>query len=397
MAQHTRGKDLGLNKVGKNGTSGSFASRGHKEGGVELDLTNWGSLDHLREPGFENGKKVRGSRTPWGEADSVHHYAPGVAHVGTGGHGGIKLSAERNKAIPPYARQSGGWYEEDQEFIIPAYFFRKELIPSVENGFKYDEDPAQWDDYVESGLRNSYPDIYEKTTGTILKPGESRTKDEAAWHKSTAGEWKVRYATSKENGMVEVGINRGNERRKVLMTSSRYSEIRAKTKAPGQPSHATIVEDPDQYETPVETPRPEKPKYFGLGDLSKVTPAKINLVRHELAKLWRSPDGSVRSLQESLEDEGVTDKYVNSHTGKREYNIRSADGSSFRVSKATWDIAPAPDTRTAVDKKQEELNTHNADPDTYDFKVRQAARAKRDRLQAELKALREQEVAARQE
>lgn len=386
MAQHTRGKDLGLNKVGKNGTAGSFASRGRIESSVELDLTNWGDLNHLQE----------GSRTPWGPADRVTHYAPGIASVGTPGHGGIKLSAERNRAIPPYARRPGGWYEEDQEHNIPAYFFRDELIPTTQRGYTANHDPEEWDKYIESNMRHSYPDIYEKATGTILQPGESGAKDQAAWAEATRGEWKNTYATTKDDGMLEIGIRRGDENRKILMTKERYAEIRAAEKALGQPSYSCIIDDPDQYEAAPEIPRPVKPRFFGLGDLSKVTPAKISLVQRELAKRWRSSNGEVRTLQESLEEEGITGKYVQSHSGKREYYL-SQDGSAFPVSKAVWDIAPAPDTRTAVDKKQEELNTHNANPDTWDFEIRKAAKAKKKRLEDELKALREKAKAAAKE
>lgn len=82
-----------------------------------------------------------GDATPWGTATAVHEVADGIAVVqstcsptwGTDVFGAIRLSPQRNAAIPPPARVSGGWYGEDRDWCIPAAVFHDEL---VEAGFE---------------------------------------------------------------------------------------------------------------------------------------------------------------------------------------------------------------------------------------------------------------------
>lgn len=49
--------------------------------------------------------------SPWGAIQDKRELAPGIWQVSTAGHGGIKLSRERNAAVPAYMRAEGGWYE----------------------------------------------------------------------------------------------------------------------------------------------------------------------------------------------------------------------------------------------------------------------------------------------
>ena len=60
------------------------------------------------------------SPTPWGPAQHVIPVADGIWQVDTAGHGGIKLSPERNRKVPTGVRQQSGWYEEDCEWSIAA-------------------------------------------------------------------------------------------------------------------------------------------------------------------------------------------------------------------------------------------------------------------------------------
>ena len=60
-------------------------------------------------------------QSPWGPIQNYEILAPGVWQVHTAGHGGIKLSAERNAKVPKLARNEDGWYEEDCEYAIPAF------------------------------------------------------------------------------------------------------------------------------------------------------------------------------------------------------------------------------------------------------------------------------------
>ena len=56
-----------------------------------------------------------GAPTPWGPSQGATVYAEGVTAHSTAGHGGFKLSAERNGGkVPPMLCAAGGWYEEDE-------------------------------------------------------------------------------------------------------------------------------------------------------------------------------------------------------------------------------------------------------------------------------------------
>jgi hypothetical protein len=63
------------------------------------------------------------AHTPWGASQGATLYAEGIERHSTAGHGGFKLSAERNRKVHPTLRSKGGWYEEDSEWAIVAITF----------------------------------------------------------------------------------------------------------------------------------------------------------------------------------------------------------------------------------------------------------------------------------
>jgi len=90
-----------------------------------------------------------GSTTPWGRAQHVENLAPGVAFASTAGHGGYKLSQQRNKQVHPAWRRRGGWYEEDCERYIVEHTFRNEEWVEIS-----DED-------AEQGARRFFPEEFD--------------------------------------------------------------------------------------------------------------------------------------------------------------------------------------------------------------------------------------------
>ncbi|WP_026533668.1 DUF7007 domain-containing protein [Arthrobacter sp. H14] len=72
--------------------------------------------DNAHRWGFNNLHE--GSRTPWGKAQDVKNMAVGIDAVFTAGHGGYKLSPERNGDVSPVWRSQSGFYEEDCDFAI---------------------------------------------------------------------------------------------------------------------------------------------------------------------------------------------------------------------------------------------------------------------------------------
>jgi len=122
------------------------------------------------------------AHSPWGAIQTRRELAPGIWSVSTAGHGGIKLSRERNAAVPKYMRSEGGWYEEDCEWAIAA------VVHPVgfQRVIKVEGKPERTEfDYAMEVLRNWFPAFFELFTGRDLLPGESRAKDEANWRIET--------------------------------------------------------------------------------------------------------------------------------------------------------------------------------------------------------------------
>ena len=82
----------------------------------------------------------KGTYTPWGKADGVYHYAPGINSYITPSHGGFHLSPARMAQLPQMIKdwfkssengwfydECRGWFEEDCNwcFVVlafPVYF-----------------------------------------------------------------------------------------------------------------------------------------------------------------------------------------------------------------------------------------------------------------------------------
>lgn len=378
MTQQTRAQDLGLKTIG-NGNKGSYASRGHEESSANLGTKKW-----------EENKLSEGSRTPWGRADQVTNYAPGIDRVDCPGHGGIKLSPQRNRAVPAYIRNSNGWYEEDCEFYIPSHFHFDDMVPSQRTGYNRDFDPAEWRKTVDEGLISWYPEVYEKETGIELLPGQSRTKDERTWNLQHQDDWKI-LSKKTVDGRAEVVIRRGEDKKTILMSEEKYSELESTPRTPMQPIGVTLVPDADSYEIAPPEVKAAKPRYTGF-NMENVSDAKLGIVQRELSKQWKFPDGTVTDLEEILEKDGITGKWVQVKHGKRVYRLSYGDY-GFEVSKALWDNVSAPDERTPSEKIWEQLNTLNIDSASYDWeklkKLRQREKDLTEKYREALKAERE--------
>jgi hypothetical protein len=131
------------------------------------------------------------ARSPWGAIQDKRELAPGIWSVSTAGHGGIKLSRERNAGVPKYMRREGGWYEEDCEWAIAAVVhpIGFQRVCKIEGR----PDRTEWDIANET-LRNWYPAEYEQWAGVILQPGESRARDELVFKHQNAGNFIVQSA-----------------------------------------------------------------------------------------------------------------------------------------------------------------------------------------------------------
>lgn len=155
--------------------------------------------------------------TPWGPSQGATVYAEGIACHSTAGHGGFKLSAERNRKVHPKLRAEGGWYEEDAAWAIVAITY-PHLFTSHERR------------RAEQTIKDSWPDAWEIIFGTILQPGESMEKDRRDFDKRHADDWIVISAITSdhEKGFVEVVATLGGrrsgrgEKRRFLVPSDEY-------------------------------------------------------------------------------------------------------------------------------------------------------------------------------
>ena len=158
-----------------------------------------------------------GADTPWGPSQGGTVYAEGVTAHSTAGHGGFKLSADRNRKVHSMLRAAGGWYEEDECWAIVAIAF-PHLFTALERR------------HAERTVKDSWPDAWEAIFGTILGPGESRTKDKRAFDAAHASDWIVVSAitSAQQNGLVECVATLGGKRgpgtkeRRFLVPSAEY-------------------------------------------------------------------------------------------------------------------------------------------------------------------------------
>ncbi|WP_273772466.1 DUF7007 domain-containing protein [Brucella intermedia] len=176
------------------------------------------NAEHQREKRALGRREIHSrASTPWGLSQGAIVYAGGVAFHSTSGHRGFHLSGERNRKVHPLLRAAGGWYEEDEYWAVVALTY-PHLFTAFERRC------------AERTIKDSWPDAWEKIFGTVLQPGESRTKDQRAFERDHADDWVVISAimSSHEKGFVECVATPGGKRgagaeeRRFLVPSSEY-------------------------------------------------------------------------------------------------------------------------------------------------------------------------------
>jgi hypothetical protein len=150
-------------------------------------------------------------RTPWGTSQNEKTLAPGVVQVDTAGHGGIHLDATHNAQVHKVWRIRGGWYGEDNEWVIVALTFPNLFTP--EHIVMAHTSAKDW-----------FPDEYEQVFRTKLLPAESYTRQEQMFRAATEDKWVATAAWGYRNnvagrlpvpeGMVGVASHLGGHRRR---------------------------------------------------------------------------------------------------------------------------------------------------------------------------------------
>ncbi|MBC9927357.1 hypothetical protein [Leucobacter sp. cx-169] len=373
------------NKIG-----GQYAA--HERAGAAAPLAEGGHRD-WGDTGIEVG-----SRTPWGPAQYVIQSGDGITVVGAEGHGGIKLSAERNREIPPALRRASGWYEEDCEAHIPSYFFSEELAHDNCDADRTHENSAE-------GIKQWYPDEWEKATGETVDPSESRVRREQILERRTQNQMVLSSATPADSDptLVRVTARRKSDgvEGTFLVTAAEYKAARDNGDDPfiiDTSKHAQVpperIHPGPEWNRKLELPSEQDLRSGAVGGLTAAASKRIDA---DLSQRWRNSDGEVRTLREILENDGADQRkvYVD-QAGRSEYCVVQADGSSFKVSKATFDhLSRLPDRRKPSDIARQDVTKAEAKYDKLfasqsisDLNSAEA-RQKRADAQAEIKAHKE--------
>lgn len=385
---------------------GQFATTRRAEAPVTLLGTPLASDTRASKDWGATGVHV-GSRTPWGCADHAREIAPGITQVSTPGHGGIKLSPERNAEIPIALRNRTGWYEEDCEAAIPMMYHAEAFCDPGDSS-------ADLRDQARATVINWFPDQYEKATGQQVSAEESliRAEQQAAadaavaagghahefvstgWGVDSNGSW-VPDGYTVLAARVEAT---GEEREFLVPREEAIADHRRRDNVVIDPNRHIDVTGIGALGNP--PPRVEGPKITGEAvgiDYAGLTPSQARRARDELEKRWRFANGdgtqTVESLAEHLARVGVVGKEAVAYGNKPgvTYSVEYGGGYVQHLSKAAFDaLTGVPDTTTDVGRA--EIAERNADvrlaraTREYDFDKMTRAQADLIAAQAALKA-----------
>lgn len=324
---------------------GQFIEHAHAEADVSLTDPpgmgdeDWGDVFNVDE----------GSRTPWGAAQSTYYPAPGIVQVSTAGHGGVKLSPERNREVHPALRRRSGWYEEDCEASIVGMYFPEAFPSSSLSASDHEGSVKDW-----------FPDDWESATGGTVTADESRVRAEQEWVEAHRGELVARSARliEGEPGWVAVTVEplgvEGSER-VLKVPTGRYRDPALKEPHGRFEGRWVVPGDGfDDVTPPPAPPEPPKRAFHGI-DTSKATDRQQSLINRDLNQRWSDGRGSVQTLQQVIDDVGLTHKTVIFEGEKRTFYVADPDNHVYAVSKATWDAVEAPDRRSEREKVAQQI------------------------------------------
>lgn len=363
------------------------------------DIDRWG----------QTGVNV-GSRTPWGTADNVSEVAPGITIADTPSHGGVKLTPQRNKEIPPALRNSSGWYEEDCEVNIPMRYFPAEFAAQPHLRDRWTAERMA--ESAEQSIKDWFPVKWERANGRKLEAGESRENDRLLWAEAHKSDFVVTSARTADS---DPDLVRVTAKRAIDEATAEYLIPKAEYEARRDGDRGRdgrFAVDPSRHRRlpaePAKPPAPEPPLHrVSIPDLQQrmsaanLTTSAKNRVVGDLNKRWQLNDGRVMSLKGILEHDGVEGRTCWPEGTRIKYRVVLRSG-SVSVSKATWDFLAdeLPDTRSeqtiardayAVASEKLQIET---DGRSYRLQRDEKARARVEKLEAEVTRLRAEMNAA---
>ncbi len=141
-----------------------------------------------------------GMKTPWGKAQDCNQLGEGIWRVHTAGHGGVKLSAKRNREMPERFRNASGWYEEDCASAL--------VVISIGHEWDRVRDrpifrPEQVTD-AHKIARDYFPDQYEAVFHVVVRPEDSSVRRAQIARAQFKDHWIGYSAVATDVGMVKV-------------------------------------------------------------------------------------------------------------------------------------------------------------------------------------------------
>lgn len=261
---------------------------------------------------------ARGGRPPsqWGAVANREVIAPGIEEVSCAGHGGVKLSPERNALVPSPLRSRDGWYEEDCEYNIPVATF-PDAFRAGTNPFWSSKSREEVEDDALGRIREWFPSTYEEATGERVPAEESAVVREAEYAQTHENEFRVEYAQGQDSGYVRVGARRAKDgaRTTFRMTKAEYRELQASAPkgvhGPAIDAENTqldleaISEHQQQeiHQERVHRERSEQARAQFWGNRESLTPAEQKRLSQWEAKHVRLRDGRVVPRRDSFENE----------------------------------------------------------------------------------------------
>lgn len=350
-----------LHPRGHASNAGAFSEKTQSDAEVTLEAgRDWGTLNI-----------AEGSRTPWGSADWVTEMGPGVVSVSTPGHGGVKLSKERNAVIPPALRRT--WYEEDCEVNIVGMYH-----PEVFTGGTTEEQ-------FEAGVKRWFPDEYEKATGNTVTAEESPIRAEKLFGQAHENDFVAQHHARIEEtpGFVRLIASKAATGETIdFLVPVEEQAAQLQNPALGQSYRIVVDETKHARATPkVEPEKIPATKYTTITE-PKTDTARA-LLEKDLRKRYNFGGGKIRSLAEVIED-GVSGKSAYVENGKRTYSLQlkeyesDSSYSSLPVTKATFDAVGAPDSRTPaqIDRQAADIAFHAYENRGYGFEEGKRLRAR---------------------
>lgn len=336
--------------------------------GTLVDVSNYKDSDHARvadgkyasmqtdgtdpavlgepEPQWGQAKGYDvGYRSVFGTVDHSEEIAPGIVQFSTPGHGGLKLSPARQRAMGGLSLH-GGMYEEDSEAHLVRLRFPKE--------FTTDEHDAEDIERTERQcVADYFPDEFEAYTGKKLEFGQSSVRDTQSWNEQVADKPLVTSALGHGDGTVTISVRApggSNENDKQYRIPK--EDYPSQTPAYGRCNNPRRVYEPKPSHRDV-TPAPA-PRFHRVPDLSGLSERKRALVEKDMSVRYAEDGGRpARNLAQIIEQDGLTGKQVypgfdsdGSPVFSRKQPMLMSGSTVFRVSAATFDAFDAPDKTT---------------------------------------------------